>query len=58
MYENDIITNTAHTADSPLSLSYGRPDVTFAVDWALKNNYLSILSRGCHGKNGHAKKME
>ena len=24
-------------------LSCSRPDMTFMVDWALKNNYLSIL---------------
>ena len=31
-------------------LEQGRPDMTFAVDWALSNNYLSIYLRTTSGK--------
>ena len=35
----------------------GRPDMTFAVDWALNNNYLSICQCG-HVKGDKKKKKE
>ena len=39
----DIISIYAHTHFDDLNLDFeSRPDMTFAFDWALKNNYLSI----------------
>ena len=35
---------TLYSALVCLLISVGRPDVTFAVDWALNNNYLSIFA--------------
>ena len=36
--------NKVPKVESPMYLYLGRPDMTFAVDWALKTNYLSILA--------------
>ena len=44
-YERTIRCKTTDIRRTKLHLfvrSYGRPDMTFAVDWALSNNYLSI----------------
>ena len=35
---------------------YGRPDMTFAVDWALSNNYLSIYVLHTEKEKQHQKR--
>ena len=46
-YFEMIILNSGHTSVS-MDPSWFRPDMTFAVDWALSNNYLSIQPGTAH----------
>ena len=40
--EDDMILIHSPNLNVPSLLYWSRPDMTFAVDWALTNNYLSI----------------